>query len=151
VWESYKAFFPSSVNEGTYFNAITGRTFAYQIEVTLTSIWEYVKETSYALTAAVIKTGFIEWIIPLLVLAGMWVAFKTGERLLLPMIVIQFGGLFLMPAGSRYLILLIPGLYVFLALGVLRVSKWMNERFQSPTVRFPRLNHTGWPFCSGRP
>ena len=77
VWEAYKAFFPSSVNEGTYFNAITGRTFAYQIEVTLTSIWEYVQETSYALTAAVIKTGFIEWIIPLLVLAGMWVAFKA--------------------------------------------------------------------------
>lgn len=138
VWEAYKAFFPSSVNEGTYFNAITGRTFAYQIEVSLTSIWEYVQETSYALTAAVIKTGFIEWIIPLLVLAGMWAAFRRGERLLLPMIVIQFCGLFLMPAGSRYLILLIPGLYVFLALGVLRVSKWINERFQSPTGIFPR-------------
>jgi hypothetical protein len=141
VWESYKAFFPSSVNEGTYFNAITGRTFAYQIEVTLTSIWEYVQETSYALTAAVIKTGFIEWIVPLLVLAGMWVAFRRGERLLLPMIVIQFCGLFLMPAGSRYLILLIPGLYVFLALGVLRVSKWINERSWSPIGRFPRPEH----------
>ena len=57
------------------------------------------------------------------------------------MIVIQFGGLFLMPAGSRYLILLIPGLYLFLALGVLRVSKWINERFRSPTGRIPRPEH----------
>jgi tryptophan-rich sensory protein len=138
VWESYKAFFPSSVNEGTYFQAITGRTFAYQIEVTLTSIWEYVQETSYALTAAVIKTGILEWIIPLVVLVGMWVAFRRGERLLLPMIVIQFCGLFLMPAGSRYLILLIPGLYLFLGLGVLRISQWMPERFQSPNSRFLR-------------
>ena len=138
VWESYKAFFPISVNEGTYVTAITGRTLAYQIEVTLTSVWEYVQETSYALTGAVFKTGVVEWIAPLLVLVGMWVAFRRRERLFLPMIAIQFCGLFLMPAGSRYLILLIPGLYLFLALGVLTVSKWINERFQSPTGRFPR-------------
>jgi 4-amino-4-deoxy-L-arabinose transferase-like glycosyltransferase len=138
VWESYKAFFPSSVNEGTYYNAITGRTFAYQIEVTVTSIWEYVQETSYALTGVVLKTGFLEWIIPLLAVVGMWIAFKRREKLLLPMIVVQFSGLFLMPAGSRYLILLIPGLYLFLALGVLNVSKWIGERFDSPARRFPR-------------
>ncbi len=138
VWESYKAFFPISVNEGTYVTAITGRTLAYQIEVTLTSVWEYVQETSYALTGAVFKTGVVEWIAPVLVLVGMWVAFRRRERLFLPMIAIQFCGLFLMPAGSRYLILLIPGLYLFLALGVLTVSKWINERFQSPTGRFPR-------------
>ena len=130
--------FPVSVNEGTYVTAITGRTLAYQIEVTLTSVWEYVQETSYALTGAVFKTGVVEWIAPLLVLVGMWVAFRRRERLFLPMIAIQFCGLFLMPAGSRYLILLIPGLYLFLALGVLTVSKWINERFQSPTGRFPR-------------
>jgi hypothetical protein len=139
VWESHKAFFPVSVNEGTYYNAvIAGRTFAYQIEVTLTSIWEYGQETSYALTGVVLKTGFLEWIIPLLVIVGMWVAFRRGERLLLPMILVQFCGLFLMPAGSRYLILLIPGLYLFLAIGVLSVSKWMDGKLRGRTGRFPR-------------
>jgi Dolichyl-phosphate-mannose-protein mannosyltransferase len=138
MWQSYKALFPSSINEGTYFNAITGRSFPYQIEVTLTSIWEYVQETSYALTGVVLKTGVLEWIVPLLAIMGMWIAFKRREKLLLPMTVVQFSGLFLMPAGSRYLILLIPGLYLFLALGVLRVCKWIYGRFGSSARRFPR-------------
>lgn len=138
VWEAYKAYFPHSVSEGTYYQAITGRSFLYQVEVTLTSIWEYVQETSYALTGASLKTGFLELIVPILVIVGMWVAFKRGERLFLPMTVIQFCALFLMPAGSRYLILLIPGLYLFLAIGVLRVSRWINERFFRPASRLAR-------------
>ncbi|MGB6064626.1 MAG: phospholipid carrier-dependent glycosyltransferase [Desulfomonilaceae bacterium] len=130
AWEIYKSYFPMSVNEGSYYAAITGRSPAYQAQVTLSSIWEYAQETTYALSGAVIKTGFLEWIIPCLILIGMWVAFRRRERLFLPMTVIQFGALFLMPAGSRYLILLIPGLYLFLALGLLRTSQWVNERFR---------------------
>ncbi len=130
AWEICKSYFPGSVNEGTYYAAITGRPPAYQVQVTLTSIWEYAQETTYALSGAVIKTGFLEWILPCLILVGMWVAVRRRERLFIPLTVIQFGALFLMPAGSRYLILLLPGLYLFLALGLLRASQWANERFR---------------------
>ncbi|MGO9120404.1 MAG: ArnT family glycosyltransferase [Desulfomonilaceae bacterium] len=127
AWEFYKSTFPASVNEGTYINALTGRSLDTQISIILKSAWDYVQESSYALTGVSIKTGVFEWICPLLVILGMAIAWRRGDRLLVPVTILQFFGLFLAPAGSRYLILLIPGLYIFLALALIRVAGFVTR------------------------
>ena len=128
LWEQYKATFPSSMQEGTYLNAITGRYWGAQAMIMLQSAWEYIPVTSEALSGLTIKTGVLELIVPCLVLVGMVGAFLNGERLLVPLTAIQFAGLFLSPAGSRYIILLLPGLYLFLLLGILRSGKWIAAK-----------------------
>ena len=57
----------------------------------------------------------------------MAIAWRRGDRLLVPMTILQFFGLFLAPAGSHYLILLIPGLYLFLALALVRVAGFVTS------------------------
>ncbi len=128
AWEFYKSTFPTSVNEGTYINALTGRSLDTQISIILKSAWDYVQESSYALTGISIKTGIFEWIYPLLVILGMVTAWRRGDRLLVPITILQVSGLFLAPAGSRYLILLIPGLYLFLALALIRMAGLVSRR-----------------------
>ena len=48
AWEFYKSTFPASVNEGTYINALTGRSLDTQISIILKSAWDYAQESSYA-------------------------------------------------------------------------------------------------------
>jgi 4-amino-4-deoxy-L-arabinose transferase-like glycosyltransferase len=126
TWEWYKWSFPSSHQEGTYLNAVTGRDLATQLTIILNSAWKYIPETSEALTGLSIKTGVLELIVPGLALIGMAVALCNGERLLTALTAIQFCGLFLSPAGSRYILVLLPGLYLFFYLGLLRSWKWIS-------------------------
>jgi hypothetical protein len=127
-WEAYKAAFPASFSEVSYYNAVGGRSFGTQVAIVLDAAWGYGAEMTYALTAAAIKTGVIEWLIVGLLLAGMVYALRNGDRLLVPLAAIQLCGLTLSPAGSRYLAALLPSLYLFLGLGMLHVGKWMKGR-----------------------
>jgi 4-amino-4-deoxy-L-arabinose transferase-like glycosyltransferase len=129
-WELYRSTFPASFNEGSYLNAVSGRSAGMQLSIMLTSAWNYVAETSYSLTGVVIKTGFLEFIVPTITVVGMVVALMRKERLLVPLTLIQFAGLLLTPAGSRYLLPILPALYLFLALGLLRFSEWAASRFK---------------------
>jgi 4-amino-4-deoxy-L-arabinose transferase-like glycosyltransferase len=138
VWQLCKAGFPSSYTEGSYFHTILGRGNIAQLTIILTSAWEYVHETAFALAGVSLRTGIIEWTLVMLCLVGGVTAFLNGERLLIPFTLIQFCGLFLSPAGSRYLIPVLPGLYLFLALGFVRVVPWMLDRLGVRTETLPR-------------
>ncbi len=148
LWEFYKSTFPASFNEGTYVNALTGRSLDTQISIILKSAWEYVHECSYALAGVSIKTGVLEWMCPLMVVLGMVIAWRRGDRLFVPVTILQFCGLFLAPAGSRYLILLIPGLYLFTAFalmwlaGMTKRAAWIKSDMFSRT-RFLLLTVLG--------
>lgn len=142
LWAMHKTSYPTSFNEGTWLGAISGRGLDTQVSILLRAVWEYVPETSYALSGASIKTGLFEFIIPALVLAGFVAAARRRERLLVPLTVIQYCGLLLSPAGSRYLIMLVPGLYLFLALGLIRFSQWVTPvigGFGASLVRRDRI------------
>jgi len=127
-WELYKSTFPGSFSEGSYLHAVSGRTAWMQLSIIFASAWNYVSETSFALTGVMLKTGFLELIVPAITVAGMVAAFLKKERLLVSLAAIQFAGLLLTPAGSRYLLVLIPALYLFLALGLLRSSEWVSSK-----------------------
>ncbi len=137
LWEAHKASFPGSFHEGTYINALGGRDIATQVGIILKSMWEYVQETNYALAGISVKTGLLEMILPALSLLGMGIAVWRRDRLFAPLVAIQYCGLFFAPAGSRYLILLIPILYVFLSLGLIRLSKWIGGRRGFAAAWFP--------------
>ncbi len=129
MWQWWKASFPVSVSEGTYFGAVAARRIGDQLHVIVTTFWGYFAETSDTLTGVTLRTGFLEFIAPLIMLVGMVQAFRHGDRLLVPLTVVQFCGLLLSSPGSRYLIFLIPALYLFLALGILAVIPlFMGER-----------------------
>ncbi len=100
LWQYWKSSFPISESEGTYLNAVAGRNWDDQLRVIFAALMEYVPETSFALTGVSLKTGFLELPIPLLVVFGMVKAFRKGERLLVPLTVIQFCGLLLSSAGN---------------------------------------------------
>lgn len=135
IWAVHKASYPVSYHEGTYLGAVSGRDIETQVSIILKAAWEYVPETTYLLTGASIKTGVLELILAALVLAGAIAAFRLGERLLVPLTLIQYCGLLLSPAGSRYLLMLIPGLYLFLALGIKRFSEWLSQRVAGSAER----------------
>jgi len=142
LWVIHKASYPSSFHEGTWLAAISGRGLDTQLSIVLKAAWEYIPETSYALSGASIKTGFLEFVIPGLVLAGLVAAARREERLLVPFTLIQYGGLLLAPAGSRYLIMLLPGLYLFFALGLIRFYQWVIPKmggFGSTQITRERL------------
>jgi hypothetical protein len=130
LWQVRKASFPLSATEGSYAAMILGRDPWYQISLMLTALWEYASETTYALSGLVVKTGFLEIALPFIALVGAVSAWRAGDRLLVPLAGIQFIGLLLSPAGSRYLIFLLPALYLFLALGIIRTAEWVSTRFQ---------------------
>ncbi|HTY26387.1 MAG TPA: glycosyltransferase family 39 protein [Desulfomonilaceae bacterium] len=136
VWEFHKSTFPISSHEGTYFTALTGRTIEAHVWIILKSAWEYVQESSYALTGVSMKTGILELICPVLAIIGMARAWAGGDRLLVPLTIVQFFGLLLSPAGSRYLILLIPGLYLFLGLGLISLFATLAGRRGIPAQKF---------------
>jgi 4-amino-4-deoxy-L-arabinose transferase-like glycosyltransferase len=125
LWLMYKSSFPESDSEGSYFNAVTRRTFADQAEIVVTAFLAYFRETNLALTGLNIRTGFAEGIVPAIMILGMYVAWRRGERLLVPLTIVQYCGLCLSTAGERYLIFLLPGLYLFLALGALHAGRWI--------------------------
>lgn len=135
-WDLHRSSFPNSPNEGTYLNAIGGRTLETQAKIILTAAWDYFHEITYALSGLSVRMFSLELIIPLLVLIGIAAALRNKERLLAPFTLIQFGGLLLSPAGSRYLIALLPGLYLFFALGVLGVVARVRRRFPGSRSRF---------------
>jgi len=137
AWEAYKAHFPISQTEGSYFDAVTGRGLWTQAHIIVTALLEYVPETFDAVAGVSVKTGVIEGCLAIVMAVGAVAVFKNGERLLVPLTVIQFGGLALSPAGSRYLLLLIPGLYLFLALGLIRVHEWAARRLGSRAAWIP--------------
>ncbi len=141
AWELYKSTFPASFHEGTYISALTGRTLFTQISIILKSALDYVQESSYALTGASLKTGVLEFICPVLIIIGIATAWRLGDRLFTPMTVVQAVGLLLAPAGSRYLILLLPGMYLFFGLGLIRVAGWLTKQGEglSRIIPGPRL------------
>ena len=104
VWECWKSAFPASFGEGTYYTAVAQRDLGTQISVILSALWGYVPETFYAVTGVTIKTGFVELIAPAVILVGLVEAFRRGDRLLVPFVTLQYAGLSLSSAGSRYLI-----------------------------------------------
>ncbi|MBI5247938.1 MAG: glycosyltransferase family 39 protein [Desulfomonile tiedjei] len=131
LWQYWKSSFPVSESEGTYLNAVAGRRWDDQLRVIVTALMEYIPESSLALTGVSLKTGFLELPVPMLAVFGLFWAFRKGERLLVPLTVIQSCGLLLSSAGTRYLIFLLPGLYLFLALGALQLFKFLGRKFQS--------------------
>ncbi len=137
LWECWKATVPASLNEGTYAYTVLGRTFVDQATVVLGTLLEYVPETSYALTGAALRTGILESIVPLFVAVGLVSAWRRGDRLLVPLTLIQYCGLLLSSAGSRYLIFLLPGLYIFMALGMIRSATFLSDRYPALRDRLP--------------
>jgi len=128
LWQYWKGCFPVSDSEGTYFNTVAGRQWNYQLRVIVTALVEYIPEANLALTGVSLKTGLLELPIPFLTLYGMILAFRRGERLFVPLTMLEFGGLVLTNAGSRYLIFLLPGMYLFLALGVFESAKFLSRQ-----------------------
>jgi hypothetical protein len=134
LWEYFKSGFPPSSEEGTYSGMILGRNLGYQASLMLKAAFDYLHETTYALSGLSIRTGFIEAVLPAIVVWGAVLAWKRGDRLFAPLTAIQFAGLLLSPAGDRYLLFLLPGLYLFLGLGLSDLTEWFGRRYHG----FPR-------------
>ncbi|MGB9617785.1 MAG: hypothetical protein ACPL7J_10735, partial [Desulfomonilaceae bacterium] len=141
AWEYYKSFFPPSSTEGTYVNAVLGRDISTQISVALTALKDYAYEITYACTGVSIRTGALEFVIPLLILVGLFRLMRRGERLFGPFVLIQMAGLCLSPAGSRYLIALVPAFAIFLAEGVAFAREALSRRMSG---------HASSPFLQNR-
>ncbi len=118
IWEFHKSSYAPSYNEGEYIRAVAGRSLATQLSIIGTAAMDYASEIATAIAGVSIKTGVLEFLIVGLMLIGFYVSLMRGERLLTCLTAVQFGGLLLSPAGSRYIILLIPGLLLFLFMGV---------------------------------
>jgi hypothetical protein len=129
LWQYWKWSFPISESEGSYLNTVAGRQWGEQWRVIFSALLGYIPETSLALTGVSLKTGVLELLVPLLTVFGTVQAFRKGERLLVPLTVIQYCGLLLSTEGSRYLIFLLPGLYLFLALGALELAKFLHRKY----------------------
>jgi len=128
AWAAWKATFPVSVSEGTYSNAVLGRLWSDQLHIMLTAFISYFPETTLALTGLNLKTGFLEFILPLVAAVGAVELFRKGERFFVPLAVIQFSGLLLSTAGERYLLFLLPALYLFLAQGTLSLCRLLERK-----------------------
>lgn len=131
AWQAFKWSFPVSFSEGNYLVALS-RGFEVHVWVISTAFLGYFPEGSYALTGVYTRTWVLEPIIAGITVLGAVVAFRRGDRLMVPLTVIQFMGLMLSSAGSRYLIFLMPALYLFLALGILQIAKWLSLRIRKP-------------------
>jgi len=136
IWEAYKSSFPRSMNEGTYMNAVLGRDLWTQLSIMLTALKDYAHEITYACTGMSIRTGFLEFVIPLLIIVGLLKLMRKGERLFGPLVLIQMAGLCFSPAGSRYLIALLPAFSIFLVAGVTCVSDVLLQRLLCARSQF---------------
>jgi 4-amino-4-deoxy-L-arabinose transferase-like glycosyltransferase len=128
LWCLHKMGYPVSYNEGAYIDAVTGRGIGTQCAVILGAVWEYIPETATALAGVTIRTGFLEIIIVLLALVGFVSSWRRGERLFTYLTAVQYGGLALSSAGSRYLLLLIPGLLLFLFQGIVIIFRLLSSK-----------------------
>jgi hypothetical protein len=133
-WQFWKASFPVSASEGTYFSMVAHKGLEDHLRVIIGDFWGYFPETTFALTGLNIKTGLLEIIIPVLILWGTFISFRRGERLLVPFTAIQFCGLLLSVPGDRYLLPLLPGLYLFLGVGLLDLA----DRISGTVKSFPK-------------
>ncbi len=134
VWEFYKTSYPVSTQEGEYFRAVTCRSLETQIHVMLNSAWEYLFEAAYALTGVSMRTVAVELILILVIISGFVEAFRRGERLFGVFSLIQASGLLLSSAGSRYLAPLLPALYLFLGLGVMKLTGLLKDTFNCGSI-----------------
>ncbi len=134
LWEFHKSGFPVSLYEGEYLRAVAGRSLETQVLVVLQSMWEYFFETAFALTGISMRIGVLEIALSFLIIIGLVIAYRKGERLFSAFTAIQMAGLFLSSAGSRYMAPLIPGLYLFLGLGLLNLARAVNLRFSSAMI-----------------
>ncbi|MEW6348190.1 MAG: glycosyltransferase family 39 protein [Thermodesulfobacteriota bacterium] len=132
LWDVWRSSQPASFSEGSYYQAVSGRAWWLQLWVMADSLWNYVPETSYALTGVAVKDVLLEFVVPVLTLVGWVSAVRRGESLWAPLVAIQYAGLLLSSAGSRYLIAFLPGLYLFFALGVLEFFQWISQRLHDP-------------------
>jgi len=109
---------------------VAGRRWEDQIHVIVAALIGYFPETSFALTGLSLRTGFLECIAPLVAAVGMFVGFRKRDRLLVPLTVTQYCGLLLSTAGSRYIIFMIPFLYIFLAAGTSTCVEFLTRRIK---------------------
>jgi len=129
VWQLWKSYFPVSESEGTYLYAVAGRKWHDQVTVMISALLSYVPEISFALTGVSVRTGVLELIPTGIMFLGMYNVYRKGERLLVPLFLIQFCGLLLTTAGTRYILFLIPAFYLFFAVGLGQVSKLCLKKF----------------------
>lgn len=129
VWQLWKSYFPVSESEGTYLYAIGGRTWQDQVTVMVSAFLSYFPEISFSLTGISLRTGILELIPTGIMFLGMSYAYRKGERLLVPLFLVQFCGLLLTTAGTRYIVFLIPAFYLFLAVGLGEISNLCQKRF----------------------
>lgn len=139
LWEFHKSGFPVSSQEGEYFRAVAGRSLETQIHVMLNSVWEYLFETAYTLTGVSMRTVALELLLFSGIMTGFVVAFRQGERLLSAFFVVQAGGLLLSSAGSRYLAPLIPALYLFFGLGVIKQVALLKDVFHARWINREKI------------
>ena len=128
LWCLHKMGYPVSYNEGAYLDAVAGRGIGTQCAVILGALWDYIPETATALAGVTIRTGFLEILIVALTLVGFVSSWRRGERLFTYLTAVQYGGLVLNSAGSRYLLLLIPGLLLFLFQGIVVILRLLSSR-----------------------
>ncbi len=132
AWLMWKSVFPASAAEGSYFNAVTGRMWSDQARIVATAFVEYFSEATLCLTGLSIKTYSLEIILPLVAFYGAIQAFIRGDRLFGPLTAIQGAGLLLSTAGERYLLFLLPTMFLFLFLGLTelleRFTAWSESR-----------------------
>ncbi len=129
LWQAWKTTVPRSFGEADYVTMVTGRSLAGYVDLLRTALWGYFAETNYFISGLVIRTGFVELLLPAGAIFGGALAFLRGDRLFVPLAAIQYCGLMLSPAGSRYLIFLGPALYLFTALGLYEVCRRLRTRF----------------------
>ena len=119
-----------SASEGTYFNQMAYRGLEDQLRIVIGDFFGYFPEMTYAVTGLNLKTGFLELVFPTLIAWGAIVSLCQGDRLLVPFTVIQFCGFLLSYPGERYLLPLLPGLFLFLGVGLLDVANRISARFE---------------------
>jgi hypothetical protein len=130
LWIIHKSGYPVSISEGSYYDAVVHRYMWDQIRIVVSAMVAYFSETNLVLTGLQIKTGFLEYVLPLIAIGGLLILLQNGEKLLTSLAIVQFGGLFLSTAGERYLIFLIPALYLFLAVGVTTILEFSSKKFK---------------------
>lgn len=138
LWLIWKSGFPHSDSEGAYLAAVSERRFIDQTTIIIRAFVGYFSESTLALTGLSIKTGVLEIIAPLVMFIGLAKSLYSGERLLAPLAIIQGAGLLLSSAGERYLLFLLPALYLFLFKGTLVINstfkKFTGKSYKPKTI-----------------
>jgi 4-amino-4-deoxy-L-arabinose transferase-like glycosyltransferase len=126
MWQIWKASFPVSDFEGSYGGALAGNSVAENMRFIALGFLASFSQITFNLAGVSIKTGFVELFLPLVMYVGMVVAFTRGDRLFVPLLIVQLPVIALAGFGSRYLLFMTPLLYLFTALGLLQVSRFVS-------------------------